>query len=129
MAKPVLSKREQRAKEKARADRNHDRYVQRTYGLTEGEYARLLAAQDGRCAICTRVPRRRRLAVDHNHTTGEVRALLCYFCNKYIGHWEFDPIAAHNASIYLGEIAAAHVLEPAEAPAPLRLPGVDDATP
>lgn len=123
-----------RAKEKARQDRAHDKYVQRTYGLEAGEYARLLEAQQGRCAICARVARNRRLAVDHNHETGQVRSLLCYFCNKYLGQWEGDPIAAHNASVYLAEIAATHgeafrpspapVLEPPKAPRPLRLPRV-----
>lgn len=107
MAKQRLSK-EQRAKEKARADRAHDKYVQKAYGLQEGEYAQLLDAQEGRCAICRRLARGRRLAVDHDHNTGEVRALLCYFCNKYLGQWEGDPVAAHNAAIYLAQIAAAY---------------------
>jgi hypothetical protein len=61
----------------------------------------MLADQGGRCAICTRVPRARRLAVDHDHFTGEPRALLCYTCNKALGWWEFDPIAAYHASRYL----------------------------
>lgn len=100
------SSREARAKEKARADRNHDAYVSRTYGLERGEYARKLAEQDGRCAICTRRPRARRLAVDHDHQTGLVRGLLCYTCNKFVlGFIEFDPIAAHNASVYIANIA------------------------
>lgn len=130
-----LSRREARAKEKARADRTHDRYVQRTYGLEAGEYARLLEAQDGRCAICTRHPRSRRLAVDHDHQTGRVRALLCYTCNKFVlGFVEFDPIAAHNAAVYLAGIAAdfgpeydpmpAALVEPRRTtgPRPLRVP-------
>ena len=101
--------REARAKEKARADRNHDRYVQRTYGLQSGAYASMLEAQSGRCAICTRRPRARRLAVDHDHDTGEVRGLLCYTCNHFVlGFVEFDPIAAHNAAVYLARIARAY---------------------
>lgn len=64
----------------------------------------MLDAQDGRCAICTRQPRNRRLAVDHDHFTGKPRALLCATCNKALGWWEFDPIAAHNASAYLASI-------------------------
>lgn len=43
--------------------------------------------------------------MDHDHNTGRVRALLCYLCNKYLGQWEGDPIAAHNAAIYLAAIA------------------------
>lgn len=109
------SKREARAKAKARADRAHERYVQKTYGLQPGEYQTLLDAQDGRCAICTRVPRNRRLAVDHSHFTGRVRALLCYTCNHFVLRYvEGDPIAAHNAAVYIAAIAAEYgdVYEP-----------------
>lgn len=126
--------REKKAKEKARADRTHDKYVQRTYGLAEGDYGRLLEAQEGRCAVCRKAARGRRLAVDHDHETGAVRALLCYRCNQYLGQWEFDGIAAHNAAIYLAVIAAGHgpafdpglpgrVVEPNRpTPRPLRVP-------
>ena len=117
--------REARAKEKARADRAHDRYVRRTYGLTEGEYAAILAAQDGRCAICTRRPRSRRLAVDHDHETGKVRGLLCYTCNHFVlGFVEFDPIAAHNAATYIGGIARDY--GPAYDPFPSAQPALRD---
>jgi len=43
----------------------------------------MLEAQHGLCAICLRPPKEgKRLAVDHNHKTGKVRGLLCWFCNK-----------------------------------------------
>jgi hypothetical protein len=61
-----------------------------------------------------------------------VRGLLCYTCNHFVlGFVEFDPIAAHNASVYLAQIAADHgdtyapteaVLEPPKAPPSLRVP-------
>lgn len=105
---PRLSSEAKERKRKAdeRASKAHERYVVRTYGLEPGEYARRLAEQDGRCAICGKRPRNRRLAVDHNHFTGEVRGLLCYFCNHFVlGTVEFDPIAAHNAAVYLSNIA------------------------
>lgn len=103
--KPLTPK-EKRAQARARADAAHDKYVQRTYGLAPGEYQRMLEAQEHRCAMCSRLARRRRLAVDHDHNTGRVRGLLCYLCNKYLGQWEGDPIAAHNASVYLASVAA-----------------------
>lgn len=105
--KPSVS-RADRAAARAKADRTHDRYVVRTYGLAPGEYAELLAAQNGRCAICMKVPRRRRLAVDHDHQTGRPRALLCYMCNKAIGQFEFDPMVAYNAASYLLSIHEDH---------------------
>ncbi len=41
--------------------------------------------QDGKCMICKKPPRSRKLAVDHNHQTGEVRSLLCTKCNTALG--------------------------------------------
>lgn len=106
-----LQAREAKAKKKAQQDRYHDRYVQKTYGLSAGEYAARLAEQDGRCAICTRRPIRRRLAVDHDHETNAIRGLLCYHCNhEVIGRVEFDPIAVYNLIQYLQGILDAHPL-------------------
>lgn len=56
---------------------NHARHVEKTYGITADDYAALLAFQGGVCYICRRKPRAKRLAVDHDHQTGEVRGLLC----------------------------------------------------
>ncbi|MCQ4005338.1 hypothetical protein FK522_28835 [Klebsiella pneumoniae] len=44
------------------------------------------ANQDGRCAICNR--KTRRLFVDHCHTKGHVRGLLCQTCNTFLGWYE-----------------------------------------
>ena len=57
----------------------HDSRVSRTYGLEPGEYEELLAFQGGKCAIpaCRATGKARRLAVDHDHVTGEPRGLLC----------------------------------------------------
>jgi hypothetical protein len=69
----------------ARIQHARDRRITR-YGLTVTEFETLLASQGGRCAICrTEDPHMRtatRLQVDHDHTTGEVRGLLCDRCNK-----------------------------------------------
>lgn len=51
--------------------------VERTYGITDEEYDALLKYQGGRCYICQRKSNSKRLAVDHDHETGEVRGLLC----------------------------------------------------
>lgn len=59
----------------------------RQLGVTDEEYARLLAAQDGHCALCPNTPKTRRLHVDHDHTTGRVRGLLCFRCNKFLPSW------------------------------------------
>lgn len=64
----------------------HGSRIQQQYGITSEEYQELFEAQRGRCYICHRKPRTLRLAVDHDHATGEVRGLLCgnneFGCNK-----------------------------------------------
>jgi len=66
----------------------HEARVLATYGLKEGEYGALLQSQGGKCYLCGRKPKGRRLDVDHNHKTGEVRGLLCggdeFSCNYFV---------------------------------------------
>lgn len=55
------------------------------YGITEEEYNDTLNAQEHKCAIpgCNKkATEKRKLAIDHDHVTGEVRGLLCYKCNR-----------------------------------------------
>lgn len=55
----------------------HGRHVEKAYGITPEQYDALLEAQGGRCALCGRQPKGKRLAVDHRHSDGQVRGLLC----------------------------------------------------
>jgi len=56
-------------------------YNLKKYGLTLEEFEAMAAAQDGQCAICDIIPETT-LQVDHDHTTGKVRGLLCHTCNQ-----------------------------------------------
>lgn len=59
------------------------------HGITSEQYSRVLERQDGRCAICKRLPSPdRRLNVDHDHKTGTIRGLLCDKCNLLVGRIE-----------------------------------------
>ncbi|MFC5359558.1 endonuclease VII domain-containing protein [Azospirillum himalayense] len=60
----------------------------------------MLVAQGGVCAICRLVPEGN-LHVDHSHTTGCVRGLLCRKCNTAIGLLQDDPQILKEAAIYL----------------------------
>jgi len=76
---------------KANPDKAKERDLLKDFGITLAEYSAKHLAQNGVCAICTkpetetRNGKLRALAVDHDHTTGEVRDLLCTACNKLIG--------------------------------------------
>lgn len=56
------------------------------YGLSEKEVGELLDKQCGKCAICGAEPKR--VCVDHDHSTGKVRGILCHRCNILIGGWD-----------------------------------------
>ena len=59
------------------------------YDLTLEQYDQMFDAQNGRCEICGGLNKSgRRLAVDHNHDTGEIRGLLCNRCNGQLAALE-----------------------------------------
>lgn len=91
-----------RERRRAVRDAAHAQHVARTFGVPHGGYGALRDAQQGLCAICRRATgARRRLAVDHDHRTGEVRGLLCSPCNRLLGHLRDDPVALIRAALYL----------------------------
>lgn len=56
------------------------------YGMTPGDFDRMVEAQNGVCAICNSPPGRHpHLCIDHCHKTGKVRGLLCHKCNMVLG--------------------------------------------
>lgn len=75
------------------------------YGLTYNQYQELLTAQDHACAICkTKDSGSRDWHVDHCHTTGIVRGILCHHCNLMLGNAR-DNIKILDAGIkYLEKI-------------------------
>lgn len=75
----------------------HGAMVEKTYGLTAEQYQALLARQGGKCAICRARPKSKRLAVDHDHGTGEVRGLLCSRCNHDLLGSAWDSLAMATA--------------------------------
>jgi hypothetical protein len=68
-----------------------DLKLKKAYGISLDEYNELLSKQNGKCAICgvdnngKYRNKSRALAVDHCHTTGKIRGLLCSDCNTGIG--------------------------------------------
>lgn len=75
------------------------------YGLTPTDYAEMMRLQCGVCAVCG-APERW-LHVDHDHQTGQVRALLCGNCNRALGLLNEEPerigaLAAYASGIHGG---------------------------
>lgn len=76
------------------------------YGLTVGDVDRMREDQGNRCAICKThaddIPhtafKHNPLVIDHCHTTGKVRGLLCPTCNAMLGHAK-DNVAILSAAI------------------------------
>ena len=71
------------------------------YRLSLADYSLLFESQHGGCAICNTPPTLKRLAVDHDHTTGYLRGLLCSRCNLGIGRFEDNTTLFRNAILYL----------------------------
>lgn len=59
--------------------------LKKKFNLSLKDYNNLLEKQQGVCAICKKTCSKQ-LAVDHNHTTGKIRGLLCNNCNRGLGH-------------------------------------------
>lgn len=87
-------------------DQKRERRLRQHYGLTLGKYHEMLSSQNGVCKICKGKclivkPNRLPLCVDHCHTTGVVRGLLCVKCNSGIGYLNHDLTRLRSAIEYL----------------------------
>ena len=76
--------------------------IKRKYGLLEQQYIKIISEQHEKCAICGNLPNGKRLGIDHNHKTGEVRGLLCDDCNYGLGRFKDDPLLLKKAILYIG---------------------------
>lgn len=82
-------------------DKRRDGLLRKQFGIGLDEYTALLDAQHGVCAICSRIDPVRSLAVDHCHTTGKVRGLLCRDCNQGLGLYQDNIERLKRAADYL----------------------------
>jgi len=86
--------------EKKRAQKYRHRY-----GIDIQDYNKMLKEQGGVCKICkSKTPKRKNakyFAVDHCHTTGKVRGLLCYNCNSALGKLNDNAELLKKALDYL----------------------------
>lgn len=80
-----------------------DKDLRSTYGISLEDYHRMLAEQGDCCKICGthKDTVKRSLCVDHCHTTGKVRGLLCDTCNRCLGLLKDNIDILKNAIEYL----------------------------
>lgn len=81
-----------------------NKHLKRKYGITQKQYSDLYTKQNGECKICSvkmefsnETPLKgisrngKACLIDHCHSSGKVRGLLCFHCNTALGHM-FDNI-------------------------------------
>jgi hypothetical protein len=75
------------------------------YGLSQEQYDAMLVTQGGQCALCRADAPGGKGSwhVDHCHTTGRVRGLLCHHCNLGLGNFRDNPVVLAAAIEYLKE--------------------------
>jgi hypothetical protein len=72
----------------------------RNFGISENDYAQMLVDQDNSCAICKKEIGWES-AVDHCHTTGKIRGLLCRNCNLGLGGFKDNIETIRKAIEYV----------------------------
>lgn len=131
---------------RAKANPRSAEYIRRAalkhkYGLTTDQFDQLLAAQDGKCALCGAGEHGRKVKdipqdgshkwledswpVDHCHKDGRVRGLLCHPCNAQLGGYEtlMDRVGEDAVLEYLtrpSPVLALPIAAPLELPPDIR---------
>lgn len=82
-----------------RKDRARWARIKRVYGITKSDYDEL---DLGHCPICTRVwSDAVRPVVDHDHKSGEIRGILCFYCNHRVVGRHRDGSLIRRVADYL----------------------------
>lgn len=92
----------------SRWESQRESFLRRKYGIGLADYHRMFEEQRGLCAICHSPDSRngnRSMVVDHDHSTGQVRGLLCGTCNTALGKFRDDPTILRSAIRYLDRAA------------------------
>lgn len=72
--------------------------MMKRYGITIDQKQEMIEAQNGLCLICQERPAKH---VDHCHSSGQIRGILCFTCNRGLGKFEDDPELLEMAIEYL----------------------------
>jgi hypothetical protein len=96
-------KRKIQQQKESKKDYAHNKHLKHNFNITRKEYLEMFTAQEGNCAICNKnqLDFTKRLSVDHCHTTGKIRQLLCSSCNSVLGFAKEDSTILQNAINYI----------------------------
>ena len=88
----------------AKTDLAISKRMKRLFGISIEDYNKKLIEQNGVCSICKNACKSgKKLAIDHCHTSGKVRGLLCTNCNTGIGVFQENNEFLLGAIQYLQE--------------------------
>ena len=82
--------------------RIRDKMLIQKFGIDQDQYNVILESQSGKCAICGNFPPiGKKLGVDHDHQTKQVRGLLCRACNMALGGFQDSSELLSRATDYI----------------------------
>ena len=83
--------------------KKRNNHLKSMYGITLEIYNKMFTEQKGCCAICNRHQSefKKALHVDHRHSDGIIRKLLCVHCNRTIGQYKDNPELFDKFADYL----------------------------
>ena len=92
-----------RSRYEGRKEEINDKRAAKLYNLTYDEVVRMRQEANGICKCCGRagLHHHKRLVIDHDHTTGQVRGLICSRCNSILGFAQDDLSTLKNLVSYL----------------------------
>lgn len=100
-------KEQRKARDAKNFDNRKDKRLQYYYGISLSEYNALIAAQENCCVICkvkfNSDGYKSRPHLDHNHSTGKIRQILCNNCNSLIGYAQENVEVLTSAIDYLNK--------------------------
>ncbi|MEI8329552.1 MAG: endonuclease VII domain-containing protein [Chlamydiia bacterium] len=77
-------------------------HTKKKYGITFKDEQALKLAQNNKCAICKNVlGEGHQVHIDHSHSTGKIRGVLCRYCNILLGQAKDSIEILQSAQDYL----------------------------
>ncbi len=81
-----------------------NKHLKKKYSMDIGVYNNMLSKQNNVCAICkNKCKKNKNLSVDHSHSTGNIRGLLCNDCNVGLGFFQDNILLLESAKNYLAQ--------------------------